>query len=378
MSKKIFYLNYYTEEQGKGLNAFFSCVPKVEYIVSKLENIYDEIEIVSAASSSKGLFWTKHFKLKPSVSLKYFFSFHGNNRLMRIVNAFLLRCQILFFLLINVKKCDTVLVYHSLFYASVLKLYKKLTKHKFCLEIEDVFTSVNASIKDKAPAEWNFFQYGDSYICVNDLLKEKLPQNKRAIVSYGSYLSVSKMEQSHEGELVYAGIIERYRYAAFLAAEAMLYLDENYHLSIYGFGTDDDLEYLKSKIERINDEKGYECVSYFGKLTGDDYYRALQKCEIALSTHRYDDNNMKSADDTFPSKLLVYLANNLKIVAQRIECLEQSELAKHIVFYDDATPENVATAIRIATQLPNEQKGSDLIARLDREFGGKLEYVLQI
>lgn len=378
MKKKIFYINYYTEDRGKGLKAFFSCVPKVEYVVSKLENIYDEIEIVSAASSSKGVFWAKHFKLKPSVSLKYFFSFHGNNRLTRIINAFLLRSQILFFLLRNVKKCDTVLVYHSLFYASVLKLYKKLTKHKFCLEIEDVFTSVNASIKDKAPVEWNFFQYGDSYICVNDLLKEKLPQNKRTIVSYGSYLSVSKMEESHDGELVYAGIIERYRYAAFLAAEAMLYLDDNYHLSIYGFGTDDDLEYLNSKIGRINNEKGYECVSYFGKLIGDDYYRAIQKSEIALSTHRYDENNMKSADDTFPSKLLVYLANNVKVVAQRLECLERSELAKHIVFYDDPTPENVAAAIRTAAQESNNQKGRDLIARLDREFGGKLEYVLKI
>ena len=70
MGKKIFYLNYYTEEQGKELNAFFSCVPKVDYVVGKLESIYDEIEIVSAASSAKGVFRAKHFKLKPSVSLQ--------------------------------------------------------------------------------------------------------------------------------------------------------------------------------------------------------------------------------------------------------------------------------------------------------------------
>ena len=378
MGKKIFYLNYYTEEHENGLNAFFSCVPKVEYVVGKLESIYDEIEIVSAASSAKGVFRAKHFKLKPSVSLRYFSSFYAKNRLIKIANTVFLRIQLLFFLLTHIKKSDTLLVYHSLFYSSVLKLYKKLTKHKFCLEIEDVFTSVNASINGKAPSEWEFFRCADSYICVNDLLKDKLHKEKRAIVSYGSYLSVPKMEQSRAGEIVYAGIIERYRNAAFLAVESMLYSDKNCHLSIYGFGTDEDVEYLKSKIEIINDKKGYECVSYFGKLTGDDYYRALQKCEIALSTHMYDENNMKSADDTFPSKLLVYLANNLKIVAQRIECLEKSELAEHIVFYDEPTPENVAAAIKSAMQLPNEHKGSDLIARLDSEFGKKLKYVLQI
>ena len=54
-------------------------------------------------------------------------------------------------------------------------------------------------------------------------------------------------------------------------------------------------------------------------MAGEEYLRELQKCSIALSTHMYDDTNMKSADYTFPSKLLVYMGNGLHIVAQDLK-----------------------------------------------------------
>lgn len=102
-------------------------------------------------------------------------------------------------------------------------------------------------------------------------------------------------------------------------------------------------------------------------MAGEEYLRELQKCSIALSTHMYDDANMKSADYTFPSKLLVYMGNGLRIVAQDLKCLRTSEINEYITYYDLPTSQSVAKAV-ISIDTNKEYNSREKIRELDREF----------
>ncbi len=371
MSKTVHYLGYYVAEaQRKKLTLFPSCFSKIEYVASKLEQLGARVRLVSAASALKGrIFGGGRVKLSEQRTLRYFSSFGIKGALFRKLNVVWLRFQLLLYILFCVKKQDVLLVYHSLFYAPVLKFAKKYLGKKFVLEIEDVYSSVTEGAKSFKTYEWDFFKYAESYLCVNDILAKKLPAEKRKIVSYGNYSVYPNLAQPDDEyiRLVYAGVIESYRGAAFMAVEIMQHLDAKYRLDVMGFGSEAEVEKLKQQIQDMNAKKGYECVRFLGMLQGEEYYTALQSCHIALSTHKYDAENMESADHTFPSKLLVYLGNNLRIVAQEIPCLTKSKLKEYITFYPTADSTCVAKTIQ-GIPLKSKYCSTEFIKRLDVDF----------
>ncbi len=380
MKKTVHYLGYYVAEaQRDKLTVFPSCFSKIEYVADKLEQIGVQVRLVSAASVCKGhLFFGKKVNVTEKRTIRYLSSFRAAGALARKLNVVWLRFQLLLYILFFVKRQDVLLVYHSLFYAPVLRFATKYFKKKFILEIEDVYSSVTESAKKFKKQEWDFFEYADSYLCVNDVLAKKLPKEKQKIVSYGNYSTYPKLAKPN-GEyirLVYAGVIESYRGAAELAIETMQYLDERYRLDILGFGTEEEVEKLRKQVQILNENKGYECARFLGRLEGNEYYAVLQKCDIALSTHKYDETNMESADHTFPSKLLVYLGNNLRIVAQKIECLTESSLCPHIAFYSSADAEAVAQTIK-QLDLESEFDASEFLNTLDDIFGKELKNLLE-
>ena len=189
------------------------------------------------------------------------------------------------------------------------------------------------------------------------------------LVSMGNYLLPKKFQHhsSDRIKLVYAGVIEQERKAAFLAARAMEFLPLNYELNILGFGTEENISDLEKLIDSINSKKNDKCVSFLGKKSGDEYNEFLQNCDIALSTHAYDENTMSSADYTFPSKVLVYLANNLRVVAQRLDVLEKSSISEFFSFYECPEPEQIAKCI-MQIDVDKEFNSRRRIKQLDDEF----------
>ncbi len=379
MRRTVHYLGYYvTESQRNKLQLFPSCFSKIEYVADKLEQLGAQVRLVSAASAKKGkLFRGGQHRLSDKRTLRYFSSFGIRGALFRKLNVVWLRFQLLLYILFCVKKQDVLLVYHSLFYAPVLKAAQKYFGKKFILEIEDVFSSVTEGAKKFKAYEWEFFKYADSYLCVNDILAKKLPSDKKKIVSYGNYSVYPKFAQPDAEyiRLVYAGVIESYRGAALMAVEAMRHLDARYRLDIMGFGSEAEVEKLKMLLQEMNREKGYECVRFLGMLQGEAYYTALQRCHIALSTHKYDEENMESADHTFPSKLLVYLGNNLRIVAQEIDCLTTSAIRDAIAFYPIADSASIAKTIE-AIDLNANYSSTEFVEKLDADFVEKLNKLL--
>lgn len=256
-------------------------------------------------------------------------------------------------------------MYHCFWVPALKKVFRK----KYILQIEDVYSALSPAGNTYEKKEWDYFEMANGYLCVNTLIRDKIHNSAPKIISHGRYAVSGVIESkiSTRCRLVYAGVIEQVRKGAFLAVETMNYLPENYELVILGFGNEKDICDLKKAIKNINDEKGWCCIRYLGYMAGEEYLRELQKCSIALSTHMYDDTNMKSADYTFPSKLLVYLGNGLHIVAQDLRCLRESEINEYITYYDRPVPQAVAKAIT-AIDTQKEYDSRKKIKELDREF----------
>lgn len=84
-------------------------------------------------------------------------------------------------------KDDIILVYHSMFYDRPVTILKKLFMKNFVLEIEDVYSELSDENKYLKQRERRFFELPQAYLCVNDLIAEKLENNKKKIISYGRY-----------------------------------------------------------------------------------------------------------------------------------------------------------------------------------------------
>ena len=84
-------------------------------------------------------------------------------------------------------------------------------------------------------------------------------------------------------------------------------------------------------------------ITYDGLLSGEEYIKFIQSCDIGLSTQN---PNGKYNDTSFPSKILSYMANGLRVVSVRIPVVEESGIGKCVCYYDEQTPENIAKAIK--------------------------------
>lgn len=54
---------------------------------------------------------------------------------------------------------------------------------------------------------------------------------------------------------------------------------------------------------------------------------------------------MSSADYSFPSKIITYMANGLRVVSANIRSVKSSLVGEYLTYYDNNTPEDIAKAI---------------------------------
>ncbi len=369
--KTVYYVCFYAEpEFSDNITSYPSVWSKIDYVSDTLKRDGYNVCYVCPVIPFNGRFKKRIVKKDNQEKHVYFsaFSKRKSNALVKF-NNFLQMLQIVIYLLTNVKSNDRILIYHSLFHVFWVPVLKRIFKRSYILQIEDVYSALSPEGNIYEKKEWDFLETADGYLCVNTLIRDKIHNSTTKVISHGRYAVSDVIENkvTSKCRLVYAGVIEQVRKGAFLAVETMSYLPENYELVILGFGKEKDICDLKKVIKKINDEKGWCCIKYLGYMTGEEYLRELQKCSIALSTHMYDDTNMKSANYTFPSKLLVYMGNGLRIVAQDLKCLRTSEINEYISYYDCPMPQSVAKAIT-AIDMQKEYDSRKKIQELDREF----------
>ena len=113
-------------------------------------------------------------------------------------------------------------------------------------------------------------------------------------------------------------------------------------------------------------------ITYDGVLSGKDYIRFLQSCDIGLSTQ---DPNAAFNGTSFPSKILSYMANGLRVVSIRIPAIETSAVGDMVFYYDEQTPEEIAKAI-MNIDFNDNYDSREYIRQLSNQFEKDMKKLL--
>lgn len=286
-------------------------------------------------------------------------------RLIRALNSIIIPVFAFIFTLLYVRKDDTVVLYHALPYTIPIVLCKKIKHFSLCIEVEEIYGDVYRDKKIIAK-ELRSFKSADSFLFPTELLNQKINRdNKQAVIIHGTYQNEKRRRPMIGNScihIVYAGTFDPRKGGA-AAAAAAGFLPLNYHVHILGFGTKSDTEHIKQVIAEVV-EKSVATVTYDGCLSGEEYIRFIQSCDIGLSTQNPD---AAFNDTSFPSKILSYMANGLRVVSIRIPAIERSAIGDLVAYYDTQTPEAIAEAIMsIDMQTPYNSRAR--IKQLDKKF----------
>lgn len=378
----INYLTYYAHYDNKQKRYFVpSATDKINYVIKALNHIGYNVKVISASATKdeKKCYHGGLYRINEQTTLKMFFTFPWGNKAQKCLSII----SMYFFLLLEllkIRKGERILVYHSLGYMNILNFVHRIKKFHLVLEVEEIYADATGNKKQR-DREVRFLCSADSYVFPTKLLSDEVNVNKKPeIIIHGTYnieprrecdLFRGDSENERTIHCVYAGILDPRKGGAAAAVDATQYLPNNYHIHILGFGTEEEKRNIKDRVAEI-DRISQAKVSYDGVLSGEKYIRFIQSCDIGLSTQ----NPTAAFNGTsFPSKILSYMANGLRVVSIRIPVVETSAIADLINYYDNQTPMEIAKAImsvRIDEDYDSRIKISQLALEFERDFGNFL------
>lgn len=370
------YIAYYSDpDESKYRKAAPSADTKIDYIVSVLMREGCNVKVISKCGVEKCesiLKYDEDYTIEkngtmvhfvPSLTskfrpLRFFTRIYTNLKINRLIKKECLNTD-----------CK-ILIYHSLGMYSVIKYLKK-HKKPFILEVEEIYSDVMAKKKKQNREKEDFmFSAASSYIFSTELLNREINSgNKPYVVCNGTYNTTQKLveekifDDKDKNHCVYAGTFDPRKGGVTAAISAVEFLSENYHMHILGFGNEEETKSMKDLISEVS-KKSVATVTYDGLLSGEEYIRFIQSCDIGLSTQNPD---AAFNATSFPSKILSYMSNGLRVVSIRIPAIEGSAIGKYMYYYDKQTPEEIAKAI-MTVNLNDDYNGRQVISKLDAEF----------
>ena len=370
----IHFITDYTEKEApRELSAPISCVTVSSYLKDAiLQCSSHDLVIVSTAPGKKSSYFTCLRVEKNDRETQLYLAVLKSceSKLIRVLNQIISFIQLFIYILFRVKKDDYVLIYHGYGISKLMWQVRRLVRRKFLFFVGEIYTAVGERSQKEIEQEIRYVSQAYGYIYGNDCMNEMFSFNKPYAVLYSSYKKVGNGKGSFgDGKIhaVYAGKIAREIVNdAFIAAECAKHLDENYKIHILGYGFMEDLNYLKYVIDEINNNKGYEVVSYDGCLTGKDYDDFLNKCDIGLCTRTLPE---PYCNYCFPSKTLIYLSHNLVPICPNIKVIANSDIASAVEYVDIMSPEELASRI---TTIKARRDSSNLMQLLDSSFKNQL------
>lgn len=229
--------------------------------------------------------------------------------------------------------------------------------------------------KKTSQKEYEFFKIADGFIFPTELLSEKVNTEKKPeVIIYGTYhieKELPKLFSDGKIHCVYAGTLDPRKGGA-AAVEAALFLNGDYHIHILGFGNEKEKAEMLNIIDDIS-KKTEAKITYDGLLSGDEFTSFIQSCDIGFSTQSPD---AAFNSTSFPSKILTYMVNGLRVVSIRIPAIEKSAVGKFMYYYDEQTPENIAKAIK-SIDFSEEYDSRKAIGMLDKAFICDLKTMLK-
>lgn len=371
--KKIMYIGYYNSlKNNQKRNITLSAVNKMNYIIEKLDKEFQvDVLSVSESKENKNYPLTKE-KLLNNSKLILLPSKKNGNKFQRLFQRILIRYSLIKYILKNIDKNTKVIVYHSLGYINTIKWLKKIKNFDLILEVEEIYADVIGDKKIRKK-EMEFFKVADKFIFPTKLLdKEINKENKPYINIHGTYKieeEKSKKFRDQDGKIhiVYAGTFDPRKGGGAAAAAAAEFLNENYHMHILGFGSQKDIDNMKKIILKIS--KKTKCtITYDGLKSGDEYINFIQSCDIGLSTQN---PNADFNRTSFPSKILSYMSNGLRVVSINIPAIKESDIGDYMYYYEKQIPKEIARAIQ-KVNIDDDYNARKIISYLDKKFTKEL------
>ena len=368
------YFGYYADsERLDKANCTLAAVNKMDYIADVIANVAGSTEIISFSSKLGSSQKDECINLRNGVSVKYFNLKSHKIRVVKVVSRFFDKLKLLLWIFKNVCKDETVVVYHSLGYLNQINFAHKFKRFKLIFEVEEIYADVigNEKLRKK---EIKTLKSADAYIFPTKLLSNLINESEKPeVIIHGTYKVEPEKEKTFSDNkihIVYAGTLDP-RKGGISAVKATEYLPSNYHIHIIGFGSKQDINNIKRCIDEIS-KQSKATVTYDGLLSGEEYIRFIQNCDIGLSTQSPDaDFNATS----FPSKILSYMANGLRVVSIRIPAIETSAIGKYMYYYEEQTPKAIANAIK-SVKINDGYNGKKVISELDLRFQKDLKLLL--
>jgi len=380
----IYYVGFYSKlDNPNDFRIFPATITKMDYIISALKKADFRITVLAlgeAQTKKKIVFNRKTITIDKQEKIIYVNTFGGINSLFRIVSRIWLLIQLFFFLCFEVENGSTVIYYHTFATIWAVKLSRVFNKYKLIFEVEEIFQAAWKGSIVQIEKEIKYLKKADGYILVNDLVASKCGFDVNPfVVCYGDYssnesnLNKKKRDVNDPIKIVYAGVIGDKNSDVYLSIKTMEFLPNNYLLNILGYGKVGDIAKMKMKIIEMNKSFNFDKILYHGRLSGKKYTDFLATCQIGLSTRVLED---KYSDFTFPSKVMVYLGNNLTTVSSPISCIIKSKISDSVFFYEQSTPQSVSEKIKSINPNEFDLTNSDLLDRLNDDFVDDLTVML--
>ena len=362
----IHYLGHYSNSPQR--LAFVTAVTLMNYLIEALNESCGEISVLSASPRRGGEKTPREVsKINEKTTLTYLAGEKGAGSKSPFAKllAKIKREKLLYSELDSlIDEGDTVIVYHSLAFIDVLRRLRRKKKFKLILQVCEIYADVteNQRVRKK---EVSFIKEADSYIFSSTVLEKELNEGKPYAILMGTYHSESVLSTPKDDKihLVYAGTFNPKKGGVFNAIECASHLNSNYHLHLLGRG-DDKTNNLVTMKSIIASEKSGCAITQHGYLTGRAYKEMLQSFHIGIATQNVNDPFSKTS---FPSKILVYLSNGLRVVSGKVLPVVESPLRDSITFYEQDTPEEIARAIK-SIDLRGEYDSRILIDKLHRSL----------
>jgi len=370
MNKRVHYIGQYSESISfRNLRVFPSGLTKMNYILTCLNKCGFEITVFSPAETNDNFIshYCSHVvSINANTDLIYIDTFGCPNIIFKMFSRLWTYFQIVYYLFFCVKRDDIVLVYHTLMYRWPLRIVLCFRKLNLYFEVEEIFSAAWKNSNKSIRNEISYLKGANGYILVNDLMKENFSITEPTAVCYGSYISNNLSNKASDGfiHIVYAGVIEGRGSDVFLAIDILKYLPPKYCLDILGYGTKENISEMCDEIKNINSLMSRIAAVYHGCLSGEEYYSFLAKSHIGLCSRVLED---RYSDFTFPSKVLVYLGNNLVPVCTPIRSLIKSSIKDNLVFSDSIDSRSLARAI-LNINVNELCDFSKMIEGLDEQF----------
>lgn len=373
------YFGYYADgrKQNK-VNCTLAAIDKMHYISTRIVDIDGKTEIISAVSPLQGSQVAEVFELERGINIRYFKASASPNKVINAIKRIFNSARLFIWAYKNIKQGETVVVYHSLGYMNAFTLLKRVKKFSLILEVEEIYADVLENKKLKE-IELQSIALADAYIFPTKSLSKIVNKEKKPeVIVHGVYKvepPVNNMGKSHvtnHKHILYAGTFDPRKGGVYAAINAVKHLPENYHMHILGFGTEDDIHKVE-QLTRKADRESKARVSYDGLKSGEDYIRFLQSCDVGLSTQN---PNALFNNTSFPSKILSYFSNGLKVVSIRIPVVETSKIGDLVFYYDEQEPRTIAEAIVKACETESIEDVRNRIDMLDANFSTDLKMLI--